>query len=221
VRQLPACLVAAVGDDAVSELYIYVVDWRRFQHYRDRQPLWLKDYVEQLDDEEYLTLSLARRGLLKDVRSLYARSREHLAADVRALSRRLGARVTWRDLEALSHAGFIEVLASDELAERLQADSELLAVQARARARSREREGETVLRPSLTPTVDHEPEPPPTPLEAASAARSPESENSQPPGRPRKVRCPYLFETGPCGIEVDEDRLPEHLRLSHGVGKEP
>lgn len=48
-------------------------------------PPWVKDYCGQLDDPEYLELSLAERGLLKDLRLLAARRGNRLPDDERVL----------------------------------------------------------------------------------------------------------------------------------------
>ena len=47
--------------------YIYVTNWDKFQHYRDRRPSWIKNYTELLRDAEYLELSFADRGLLHGI----------------------------------------------------------------------------------------------------------------------------------------------------------
>jgi len=99
--------------------YISIPGWRTFQHYNPEkrgQP-WIKDYLEQLDDDDYRALSFAQRGLLQDLRRAYARSRSRLNADTVGLSRRLGAQVTRRQLDALVQAGFIRIVASEALAD--------------------------------------------------------------------------------------------------------
>jgi hypothetical protein len=65
-----------------------------------------------------------------------------------------------RDLESLSHAGFIEVIASNVLAERLQAASNPLALARVKVEEETEAYREEGLRPS---TVNEVPEPAPEP----------------------------------------------------------
>jgi len=48
-------------------------------------PPWVKDYCGQLEDPEYLELTLAERGLLKDLRLLAARRGNRLPDDERIL----------------------------------------------------------------------------------------------------------------------------------------
>jgi hypothetical protein len=103
--------------------YISVRHWRRFQHYDPgkRQPPWIKLYTELLDNEDYLGLSLRRRAILHGIWLSYARSRCVLGASSVRLGRMIGeTSVQKRDLNALVQAGFIEVVASKELAEGYQ-----------------------------------------------------------------------------------------------------
>lgn len=97
--------------------WIVVRNWNRFQHYRDRQPRWIKNYIELVDDPAYLTLTEGCRALLHGLWLIYASSRAQVPLDTRSLSRRLNLRVTSAQLEQLNHAGFIEFSASKPLAE--------------------------------------------------------------------------------------------------------
>jgi Bacterial regulatory proteins, gntR family len=66
------------------------------------------------------------------------------------------------------------------------------------------------------------PSPPPT-LEGASASTARGSQaagpaGGKPPGQPQRVRCPYPYEPGPCGVECsDEAALADHLLNVHGL----
>ena len=102
----------------MSERYIVVNNWSEFQHYKDRSPKWIKNYTELLHDEGYRALSGHQRGLLHGLWLEYASARAHLTLNTRSLTRRLGLRVMMRDLDALSHAGFITFSASTPLAPR-------------------------------------------------------------------------------------------------------
>jgi hypothetical protein len=98
--------------------WIVVRNWERFQHYSDRSPSWIKSYTAQLHDPDYLTLSSHCRAVLEGVRLAYASSNGQLLLNTRSLSAQLALRVMSRDIEALIHAGFIEVSASRPLALR-------------------------------------------------------------------------------------------------------
>jgi len=107
--------------------WIVIPNWRRFQHYKDRQPRWIKVYTELMSDPAFLGLTFAQRGLLISLWLEYARSRRAIRVRAASVSRQLGGRVASAQLEALSDAGFIEVTASNVLAERYQdASPELL-----------------------------------------------------------------------------------------------
>lgn len=103
-----------------APVYVWVPGWEKFQHYRDRDPAWIKSYVRLLSHDGYIGLSLACRGLLHGIWLEYARSGCRLPADTLTLSRRIGQQVLQKQLDSLIHAGFIEILASEELAARYQ-----------------------------------------------------------------------------------------------------
>jgi hypothetical protein len=110
------------------ERWLVIPHWPKFQHYSNRNPRWIKDYVDQLDRDEYMQLTLAQRGLLQDLRRLYARCdgivRE---SDIPA---RILQKVPRKSLEALNHAGWIGFVASKPLSLSLSLNTE---VDARAR----------------------------------------------------------------------------------------
>ncbi len=120
----------------MTDEWIWVPRWDGpdgFQHYRDRDPIWIKNYTRLLSDDAYVALSLPSRGLLHGIWVAYAVSARRLPGNTLVLSRRLGCQVKRQTLEALVHAGFIEIIASDVLATRLQDASP------HARPRARER----------------------------------------------------------------------------------
>jgi len=115
--------------------YLVICHWARFQHYKDRNPPWIKNYTELLSDEAYLELSGHRRAILHGLWLEYARSHCRLPVDTRILTRRLNLKVTMADLAALSHAGFTATSDSAPQAPRPSPDST-------PRARSQEAEAE-------------------------------------------------------------------------------
>jgi hypothetical protein len=123
--------------------WIEVIGWDRFQHYRDRGPLWIKTYVRLLDDDAYLSLTQHRALLLHRLWLQYAISDRTLRDDTRNLSRRCAMKVTRSDLDALCDAGFIRVAASKPLAKPEQGASV-----SRARATETEKETEDPLTPT-------------------------------------------------------------------------
>jgi hypothetical protein len=98
--------------------WLEIPRWQDFQHYRDRSPTWIKNYVRQLHDDAYRGLTMHQRGILHGLRLAYAASDRQLRDSTLSLTRQLGGRVTTRDLEALYQAGFITLSASKPLAPR-------------------------------------------------------------------------------------------------------
>jgi hypothetical protein len=99
-----------------DELWIVVRNWRRFQHYENRDPPWIKNYLALLHDHGYLNLTGHQRAVLHGIWLEYASARCQLAANTASLTRRLGLRVSSATLEALNDAGFIAIVASKPLA---------------------------------------------------------------------------------------------------------
>jgi hypothetical protein len=105
----------------VSERWIIIPNWRKFQHYQKRdgeevkRPEWIKNYGRLLHDDAYLALSLERRGVLHGLWLEYAASGRQLIDSTCSLSRRLDGRVTRATLDALNHAGFIAYSSSPDL----------------------------------------------------------------------------------------------------------
>lgn len=103
--------------------WIVIPRWWEFQHYKDRDPVWIKAYVRLLDDEDYLALPPGTRSVLHGIWLAYASSDGRLTLDTRSLSSRLRMRVTSQQLKALVRAGFIATSASRPLALRYQVAS--------------------------------------------------------------------------------------------------
>ncbi len=97
--------------------YLHICHWDRFQHYKKRNPPWIRLYTDLLSRDDYLNLTGHRRAILHGLWIEYARSSRRLPDDTVTLSRRLELRVLRTDLDALNHAGFIEFSASAVLAE--------------------------------------------------------------------------------------------------------
>jgi hypothetical protein len=101
----------------MSERYIVIPRWEEFQHYRDRDPVWVKVYTRLLSDDGFRDLTFHQRGVLVSLWIEYARSGRQLRDNTATLTRQLGGRVMTRDIEALTHAGFITFSASAPLAQ--------------------------------------------------------------------------------------------------------
>ena len=96
--------------------WIEVVNWNRFQHYGNRDPLWIKNYVGLLHNDDYLSLTGHERAILHGLWLAYASGHCRVRLSTRSLTRQLGLRVSSQHLESLSRAGFIRFAASKPLA---------------------------------------------------------------------------------------------------------
>lgn len=101
-----------------------VKNFSRFQHYKDRSPLWIKLYNSTLDDYAYASLPDASKAHLIAIWLIASRTGNKIPYDPTWLSGRIGATETV-DLVELERAGFIVV--SQELQSQGQADIEPLA----------------------------------------------------------------------------------------------
>lgn len=93
--------------------WIIVPGWSKFQHYKNRSPLWIKVYSKLLHDPKYLQLSLASRGLLLVIWLAY--SQENGSISVRNVNKLSQNRVSLPQLMSLNQAGFIRFAASKPL----------------------------------------------------------------------------------------------------------
>jgi hypothetical protein len=94
-----------------SDRWIVVPNWDKFQHYKDRDPPWIKLYRDLLHKDEWLDLPLAARGLLTGIWLAYAEWNGRLrVSDLRTVMGH--TRDTHGTLQRLVDAGFVEVRAS-------------------------------------------------------------------------------------------------------------
>jgi hypothetical protein len=145
----------------VPEQWISVKNWSRFQRYDPsvRNLPWIKNYTSLLHDPDYMDLSEHRALLLHRLWLVYAASRSRVAADsLTSLSRSLGVRVTRSDLEALTEAGFIEIVAQSSHTERTHAAHVDLDLDKEKGLKDKRNSG-----PRRSPRADPTPKAPPKP----------------------------------------------------------
>lgn len=118
------------------EGYIRVKNFEQFQHYKDRNPPWIKLYISLLDDYDFIKLSPENRYKTVAFFLLASLHDNYIPNDQEYISRRMGLEQPV-DLQPIIDAGFISLCkhkARQVLAEDKQEDSP------RARAESREEE---------------------------------------------------------------------------------
>lgn len=97
-----------------DDRWIIVPNWDKFQHYTDREPIWIKVYTELNSDDAWGDLSDSERGLLVTIWIEYARARGTLK--VSKVPSKVGQKSRKGQLERLNDAGFIRIVASKPLA---------------------------------------------------------------------------------------------------------
>lgn len=107
--------------------YIQIKNWEQFQHYKHRDPPWIKLYHSLLDDYEYGCLQDASKLLLMSLYMLASRTNNNIPADPDWIKQK-GMLLGNIDLEPLITSGFISVNgnASEVLAQCKQDASEML-----------------------------------------------------------------------------------------------
>lgn len=121
---------------------LVVKKWEEFQHYKDRQPPWIKLHKTLLDDYQFHCLPVASRALAPCIWLLASESDDGSVAhdpEMIAFRLRMSVEEVVAAIKPLLSAGFLTLLrdASKPLAEGKQDASEALAL-----ARSRETEAE-------------------------------------------------------------------------------
>lgn len=118
---------------------LLVKNWDEFQHYKDRNPPWIKLHRALLDDYEFSQLPDAAKAHLMLIWLFASHNDGCIPHDPEFLARKVGAMQSV-DLELLLERGFLipERRASDMLDDCKQPASSALAL-----ARSRETEAET------------------------------------------------------------------------------
>lgn len=105
--------------------WIEIPNWEVFQHYKDRNPDWIKLHAEWVDHEAFSDLNFSQRGLLVQLWMLAAKmGNGRVPGRGQTLARHLlvtndaDARYLRRHLEVLNHHGLIVFRASKAPAER-------------------------------------------------------------------------------------------------------
>ena len=87
--------------------YIRVRNFDQLQHYKERDPPWIKLYHRMLDEYAFARLSDAGKWHLVGIFLLASRCGNRIAADAKWVGKKIGAS-TIVDLAALETAGFLE-----------------------------------------------------------------------------------------------------------------
>lgn len=102
------------GVSPVSQFRLIHRDWRRFQHYRDRKPPWIKLHRSLLDDPTFIGLPIESRALAPLLWLLASEAVDGSfdgASAALAFRLRLPEDEVTRGLQGLVHSGLVTVLA--------------------------------------------------------------------------------------------------------------
>jgi hypothetical protein len=125
--------------------FLAIRNWADFQHYRDRDPVWIKVYSRLLDDADFLALPEAAQAQLVKLWLVASRCKNRIKDDKRFLCHALHTNKL--HVDALIATRFLERIADDTLAKVEHPASDVLAKveqndSPHVRPRARE-EGET------------------------------------------------------------------------------
>lgn len=87
--------------------YLRIRNWEKFQHYKHRNPPWIRLYTEILDKYEMAAMPDATKWHLVGIWLLASRCDNRLPDDAAWIAQRIAARSTV-DLDTLIAGGFLE-----------------------------------------------------------------------------------------------------------------
>lgn len=99
-----------------------VRNWEKFQHYKDRNPPWIKLHTELLDNYEFSSLQDASKLLAMCIWMLAARSDNKIPADPEWIKSRASLK-SKPDLQPLFDGKFIEWIQELPLSEQVASDA--------------------------------------------------------------------------------------------------
>lgn len=111
----------------MKKIQIKIKNWEEHQHYKDRNPPWIKLHVKILNDMSFMMLAPASKCLLMLLWVLGAENNGKINFSEEELKFRLrDSKFSRESLTPLIHSGFISVLAdaSNDLADASKAYSE-------------------------------------------------------------------------------------------------
>ena len=129
-----------------------VKNWDEFQHYKDRNPPWIKLHNHLLDDYEFEMLGDAAKGHLLCIWMLASRTKNEMILDDKWITKKIGAS-TKVNLEALISAGFL--IVEHDASTPLHNETQLATVSVPSEEKSRgETEKSRVDKGRFTPPLD-------------------------------------------------------------------
>ena len=102
------------------DLWVIVQNWDEFQHYKDRDPPWIRVYLDLHRRDEYLRLTAVERGLLLDIWLTFAETNGQMRVSTQARLKHdpHATHARPEHFIRLCDAGFIALSASKPLPQR-------------------------------------------------------------------------------------------------------
>jgi hypothetical protein len=133
--------------------YICVRNWYSFQHYKDRNPPWIKLYNELLDDYEFDSLPDSAKGHLVCIWMLASRLDNKIPYKPLWIAKKIGANSNV-DITALIEMGFLKEWSIDT-DEANQWDSRYISKELRAKILKKYKNKCVLCDSKLMPEIDH------------------------------------------------------------------
>lgn len=121
---------------------LQVKNWSQFQHYGDRDPVWVKLYLSLLDDYGFAKLTDAERGQLVMIWLLAARTKGTIPHDAKWVAQRISCTGKLR-LQRFVDVGFLVVVDADQNSSNPLDETEPIATLEKRRDRGEKKREET------------------------------------------------------------------------------
>jgi len=132
--------------------YLKIINWDEFQHYKDRDPKWIKVYRNITDNYEFSQLPDFAKGHLLGLWLLAAKLDNKIPADVKWIGTRINSTVKI-DLELLERSGFIapyQMIQNDTEDVEYSSDDASLEREREEEKRREEKKRGRFVKPSLS-----------------------------------------------------------------------
>ena len=88
--------------------WLHVKNWEQYQHYKNRNPPWIKLHTKILNDRDFTSLSCDSRGLLMQLWILASENEGNVPHDLDELQFRLrDESISEKDILSLIKQGFL------------------------------------------------------------------------------------------------------------------
>lgn len=159
--------------------FLSVSNFSELQHYRDRNPVWIKMYVRLLDNDEFLDLPEVSQRHLMMLWIVAAKTNNRLPDNPKRLAQAIKARGKV-DIALLLRSGFLRRLTAEEIAAAEQADAKALAALEIPASRNG---AEPYQNATLEGEGEGETELPSTTARAKEPTKQPTEHRTEPPGK--------------------------------------